>query len=450
MVLVVDDDVNLSRVIAGLLEKTGYRVERFDSGEALLERLEQDATGLVLLDFVLPGIDGVETLRRIKESRPGLPVVMMSGKGTVKAAVEALKLGAYDFLEKPLDADRLRVTVRNALEVGELRRQVEVLKQELGDEYRLVGDSAPMRRVRELAERVARADVGVLVTGESGAGKEVVAWTIHRLSPRAGRPFVALNCAAIPRELIESELFGHARGAFTGADRDRAGKLHQADRGTLFLDEVGDMSTATQAKLLRFLESSEVQRLGESETRRLDVRVLAATNKDLKAAIAAGEFREDLLHRLNVVSIEVPPLRERVDDIPALVALFRDRYAVKHARPGFEFGPGCLELLRGYDWPGNVRELRNLVERAVVLARTDPMEPEELRTLLPAGPAGLSDGSLGSALAAAERETVERALDRYGGNVSQAARVLGVERQSLYRIMKRHGIEPDRNHSDNN
>jgi len=371
-------------------------------------------------------------------------VLMMSGQGTIRAAVDALKLGAFDFLEKPIEQGRLEAALAATLERAQLRRQVGVLRAQLEERYRMVGNSRALEQVRDLIGRAAPTMVGVLITGETGVGKELVARAIHFQSLRSAEPFVALNCAAIPKELIESELFGHERGAFTGADAARKGKLQEADKGTLFLDEVADMSLAAQAKLLRFLEHSEVQRLGSNESILLDVRVMAATNKDLAACIKGGCFREDLFHRLNVVPIRVPPLRERLDDLDPLVSFFLERFCRQHNRV-LSLAPECTAVLRGHTWPGNVRELRNLIERAVVLARTNPVESDELRSFLgqalePAPASGCSAGTLKAALDRTEREMVEQALAASNGNVSAAARILGVERASLYRVMKRHGI----------
>ncbi len=439
MVYVVDDDVRLAETVCKVLDKAGYETTPFADGTSAILAINGKPPDLVVLDLMLPGIDGIEVLRRIRQEQPGLAVVMMSGKGTIKTAVESLKLGAFDFLEKPLEANRLRVTVRNALERSLLQRKVSRLQSELEESFRMVGSSPALQQVRDLIRRAAPTSASVLITGESGTGKELVARALHLQSPRAGEPFVALNCAAIPKELIENELFGHEKGAFTGATSPHKGKLHQADKGTLFLDEIGDMSMATQAKLLRFLDNSEIQHLGSSESISLDVRMIAATNKVLPNCIKKGTFREDLFHRLNVVTIEVPPLRKRPEDIELLTTYFLEGYCQRHNR-SLALAPGCFEVLRTYDWPGNVRELRNLMERVVVLAQTSPVEPEELPSLIGVELRPEGNGTLRSAVEQAEREAVEAALAKTSGNVTQAARLLGIERPSLHRILKRLGI----------
>jgi DNA-binding NtrC family response regulator len=441
MVYVVDDDLRLGTVLKTLLGDAGYNSECFPDGESVLREMTSAKPDLMLLDFMLPGIDGVEVLRKVREQCAELPVIMMSGQGTIRAAVNSIQLGAYDFLEKPLDADRLKLSVRNALNVGQLRQQVGRLKHELEEQFRMVGKSAPLQRVRDLVNRVAGTQACVLVTGESGVGKELVARAVHMRSARSTEAFSALNCAAIPRELIESELFGYEKGAFTGASGSRKGKLQEADGGTLFLDEVGDMSLDAQAKLLRFLENMEVQRLGGAEIRKLDVRVVAATNKDLAACIKEGKFREDLYHRLNVVTIEVPSLRSRPDDIDPLADHFLARYCQSYNR-ALQLTPESRKVLRTYEWPGNVRELRNVMERAVVLAQTNPLEAHELQSFIGAVGRMPSDGTLEAAVAEAERSALERAMEKTRGNITEAARILGVERPSVYRIMKRHNITP--------
>ena len=441
MVYVVDDDLRLGTVLKTLLGDAGYDSECFPDGESVLREMTTTKPDLVLLDFMLPGIDGVEVLRKMREQYADLPVIMMSGQGTIRAAVNSIQLGAYDFLEKPLDADRLKLSVRNALNVGQLRQQVGRLKHELEEQFRMVGESSSLQRVRHLVDRVAGTRACVLITGESGVGKELVARAVHLKSPRAAEPFVALNCAAIPKELIESELFGYEKGAFTGASGSRKGKLQDADGGTLFLDEVGDMSLDAQAKLLRFLENKEVQRLGGAEIRKLDVRVVAATNKDLAACIKEGEFRDDLYHRLNVVTIEVPPLRTRPDDIDPLADHFLAHYCQSYNR-ALQFTPESRKVLRAYDWPGNIRELRNVIERTVVLAQSNPLEAHELQSFIGAAGRLPSDGTLEASIADAERAALERALEQARGNVTEAARILGVERPSVYRIMKRHNLTP--------
>ena len=351
----------------------------------------------------------------------------------------ALKLGASDFIESPREPGRVVLAVRHALETTDLVQQVKHLKSELQERHKMVGESAGMKRVWSLIRRVAPTTASVLITGESGVGKELVARAVHLQSPRAARPFVPLNCAAIPRELIESELFGHEKGAFTGAGTARMGKLQEADTGTLFLDEIGDLSLPAQAKLLRFLNDSEIQRVGGSGIIRLDVRIVTATNKDLQELIKQNLYRDDLYHRLNVVVIDVPPLRERAVDIELLATYFLDRFSTDYGRM-VRFTPESLLVLKSYNWPGNVRELRNLIERVVILVETNPVEAEELRSFLGAEAKVPTDGTLKVALERTERETVERVMAQTDGNVAEAAAILGIVRPSLYRIMKRYGI----------
>jgi two-component system nitrogen regulation response regulator NtrX len=439
MIYVVDDDARLGEMVSLVLNGAGYDCETFLDGETTLAAMQVRTPDLLLLDYMLPDTDGVELLRKVRETQPSLPIIMMSGQGTIRAAVSSIQLGAFDFLEKPLDSDRLALSVRNALASSQLEKQVGGLKRVIEEQFRMVGDSPALEHVRDLVARVAPTTASVLITGESGVGKELVARAIHLKSPRVAETFAALNCAAIPKELIESELFGYEKGAFTGAASSRRGKLQDADHGTLFLDEIGDMSVATQAKLLRFLENMEIQRLGGSVIVHLDVRLIAATNKDLAACIKEGTFREDLYHRLNVVAILVPPLRERIADIMPLAGYFLEHFCRKHNRTR-SFAPDCMQVLTGHDWPGNVRELRNVVERAVVLSLSDPIEAEELRSFLGPAARDQTSGALEAAVLRAERESLEQALEQAHGNVTEAARILGVPRPSIYRIMKRHGL----------
>ncbi len=443
LVYVVDDDARLAEVLRDMLAKAGHETTVLLDGRSAVAAVTQHRPDAMLLDLMLPDIDGIEVIKQVHAVAPGLPIVMLSGQGSIKAALEATRLGAYDFLEKPPDANRIRLTIANALERGRLERRVGRLQGELAGRYQMVGTSPALQRVKDPVARAAPTSASVLITGESGVGKELVARALHAQSQRANEAFVALNCAAIPRELVESELFGHEKGAFTGAVAGRKGKLEEADNGTVFLDEIGDMPLPAQAKLLRFLEEAEIQRVGSSATVQLDVRVIAATNKNLPEHVRRGAFREDLYHRLNVVEIPVPPLRERKEDIEPLVAAFLDHYCRRHNRL-MEFAPGCMAVLKAHDWPGNVRELRNLVERVVVLAAASPVEPDELSTFITssvvAGQQG--DGTLKAAYEKAEREAVEHALAASGGVMNRAARLLGVERTTLYRLIKKHNLRP--------
>jgi two-component system nitrogen regulation response regulator NtrX len=417
----------------------GYTCRPFSDGQGLLAAVRAQPADLAILDLVLPDASGIEVLKKIRRVAPALPVIMIADKVSVTTAVTALKLGATDFIESPHDPGRVLVAVRHALETTDLQQQLHHLKSELQERYKMVGESAGMKRVWSLIRKVAPTTASVLITGESGVGKELVARAIHLQSPRAARPFIPLNCAAIPRELIESELFGHEKGAFTGAGTARIGKIQEADSGTLFLDEIGDLSLPAQAKLLRFLNDSEVQRVGGSAVIHLDVRIVAATNKDLQELIKQNLYRDDFYHRLNVVTIEVPPLRARATDIELLTAFFLDHFCADYGRI-VRFAPESWLALRAYPWPGNIRELRNLIERVVILAETNPVEAEELRSFLGAEAKVPTNGTLKVALECAEREAVERVLAQTHNNVAEAAAILGVVRPSLYRIMKRYGI----------
>ncbi|HVH08783.1 MAG TPA: sigma-54 dependent transcriptional regulator, partial [Gemmatimonadales bacterium] len=367
-VLVVDDEKGIREALTQLLEYEEIDVRSGASGSAALELYPEFRPHLVFLDVKMQGMDGLETLRKLRELDPHAQVVMISGHGTIQTAVEATQLGAYDFLEKPLDTDRVLLTLRNALAHVDLASENVRLTAEVRAQYEIVGTSRAVKAVIERIEKVAPTQARVLITGENGTGKELVARAIHTLSPRARGPFVEVNCAAIPSELIESELFGHIKGSFTGAIADRAGKFELADGGTLFLDEIGDMSLAAQAKVLRALEDGVIARVGSGKPLAVDVRVIAATNKELRAEIAAGRFREDLLYRLNVVPIEVPPLRERRADVPHLVEHFVARLTERGGLEGKRFDPAAVQRLATYDWPGNIRELRNAVERLLILA----------------------------------------------------------------------------------
>ena len=438
-IYVTHGDPQTAAALNKVLTEGGYACQVFSNGQAVLAAIKAQLPDLLALDLVLPDASGIEVLKKARRIAPTLPVIMMAEKVSVTTAVAALKLGATDFLESPRDPGRVLVAARHALETTDMQRQLEHMRDELQERYKMVGESAGMKRIWSLIRRVAPTAASVLITGESGVGKELVARAIHLQSPRAARPFVPLNCAAIPKELIESELFGHEKGAFTGAGTARMGKIQEADAGTLFLDEIGDLSLPAQAKLLRFLNDSEVQRVGGSTVIHMDARIVAATNKDLHELIKQNLFREDLYHRLNVVTIEVPPLRERVTDIELLTNFFLDRFCGDYGRI-VRFAPESWLALKAYTWPGNIRELRNLIERVVILAETNPVEAEELRSFLGAEAKVPTDGTLKVALERAEREAVERVLTRTNFNVAEAAAILGIVRPSLYRIMKRYGF----------
>jgi DNA-binding NtrC family response regulator len=442
-VLLVDDEANIRRMLSALLREEGFTVAEAANGNAALLLLDEVDPDVVLLDLLMPpGPDGLETLASFRERGRHVPVIMMSGKAQLTDAVRAVKLGAFQFLEKPLGPESVLVTVRAALELNRTRAENRALHAELGRRSALVGESAAMRQVRSLIGRVAPTEARVLLTGESGTGKELAAAAVHTASRRAGRAFVTVNCAAIPRDLVESEMFGHERGAFTGATERRLGRFELAHTGTLFLDEIGDLSADAQAKLLRTLETGELQRIGAERSQRVDVRVIAATNRRLEDAVAESEFREDLFFRLNVFPIRLPPLRERLEDLPALVAHLAGRLRPRQAPT---FTPAALETLAGYAWPGNVRELANLIERLIILSGPTVDGPAVRQVLRggappPAGAAALSR-PLTVALDDFERGLIGAALAQAQGNVAEAARVLHTDRANLYRRMRRLGLD---------
>ena len=455
-VLVVDDEAGVRSSLAAILGDEGYAVEAVGSGEEALAALESRRHDVVLLDVWLPGADGLEVLRRIRESDAELPVVVISGHGTIETAVKAVRLGAQDFVEKPLSLEKTLLAVRNALQRRRLETEVRVLKQQLDERYVMVGESAGLKRLRAEIAQAAPTNGRALIFGENGTGKELVARAIHALSLRASGPFVEVNCAAIPEELIESELFGHTKGAFTGALAPRKGKFELADGGTLFLDEIGDMSLKTQAKVLRALQEHRIEPVGGAGSVEVDVRVIAATNKNLEEEIRQGRFRDDLYFRLNVIPFQVAPLRERREDVPRLCRHFMDMLSAEHGRRPREIAPEALEVLSQMPWPGNVRELRNIIERLVIMAPGDRIEmrhlpaslveaplvgPSPAEAVLP-GPPDL--GPLGAAREAFERRYILRKYRECGGNMSRTAEALGVERSNLYRKMKAYGLLPMR------
>ncbi len=457
-VLVVDDERSIREVLAQVLEYEGYGVELAASGGEALSVYRSRPTDLVLLDVKMQGIDGIETLQQLRQQDPGARVVMISGHATIATAVQAVKEGAFDFLEKPLDSDRLLVTVRRALEhrrlEGENARLREGLARATDARFAMVGDSAGLREIRALVARVAPTNVRVLISGENGSGKELVARAIHDASPRSDAPFVDVNCAAIPSELVESELFGHVKGAFTGAVRDQPGKFEAADGGTLFLDEIGDLALSAQAKILRTLQEETILRVGGTRPIPVDVRVIAATNRDLGDEIAAGRFREDLFFRLNVMPIEVPALRDRLDDVPVLVAHF---VAVLGSGPGMTpktFTADALHRLRQRRWPGNVRELRNAVERLLILAPGAEVTAADVDQVLPpeSGTAidlqALAKKSAGQTFMefrdVAERVFIEARLRDHGWNITETARAIGLPRSNVYHKIEKYGLEKER------
>ena len=444
-ILIVDDEASIRQALAEVLEDEGYTAAQAESGEACLEALSQRAFDVVLLDIWLPGIDGLETLGRIREAEAAPEVIMISGHGTIETAVRATKLGAYDFLEKPLSLDKTLILIKNAIDAKRLREENRDLKQKLLPKTVIVGDSVPMKALRQQIQIMAPTNGRVLIYGESGTGKELVARAIHMQSPRKDEMFVEVNCAAIPEDLIESELFGHRQGSFPGATVDKEGTFHKAHGGTLFLDEIGDMSLKTQSKVLRTLEEQRFVPVGGNEPITVDARVIASTNKDLEEEISKGNFREDLFYRLNVIPFSVPPLREHKEDVPLLARHFLKEFSATYGRRPREITDDAIEVLSRYSWPGNVRELRNVIERIVIM---NPTTVRFERKHLP--PLVHRDGSrravvtdfstLHQARAAYERDYILKKLDENHGNVSRTAEVLGLERSHLYRKMKTLGI----------
>ncbi|MPY87660.1 MAG: response regulator [Luteitalea sp.] len=450
-ILIVDDEAGVRSALRGVLRDEGYVVDVVATGEACVEATASRRFDMILLDVWLPGIDGLATLERLRERHVDVAVVMISGHGSIESAVRAIKMGAFDFIEKPLSLEKTVLVVRNALRQRELEAENRALRAHVDRQHVMVGESFVMRQLREQVAMAAPTNGRVLVYGENGTGKELVARSIHALSRRRDGPFVEVNCAAIPEELIESELFGHVKGAFTGAVNDRRGKFEAADGGTIFLDEIADMSLKTQAKVLRVLQEQVVDPVGGQASVRVDVRVVAATNKELSTEIRSGRFRDDLYFRLNVVPIFVPPLRDRDEDIPLLAEHFMTDLAREHGRRPRAFSSDALTILRRYPWPGNVRELRNVVERLLIMVPGDRIEVYHLSFLEGASAAEREvygvDGQmlpLGEARDRFERDYILRVLADQQGNISRTADLLRVERSNLYRKMKAFGIVPTR------
>jgi two-component system nitrogen regulation response regulator NtrX len=446
-ILIVDDEQGIREALSSILAEEGYESVAVSSGEECLSVLEERSIDLVLLDVWLDGIDGLDTLERIRKNGVDAMVVMISGHASIETAVRATKLGAFDFIEKPLSLEKVILVIKNALEVHRLAQENRQLREELGGRTQLQGDTVPMRALRQQIALTAPTNGRVLIYGESGTGKELVASALHASSLRNTMQFVEVNCAAIPEELIESELFGHRKGSFTGASEDKVGKFQKADGGTLFLDEVGDMSLKTQSKVLRVLEERRVEPLGSNQPATVDVRVIAATNKKLEEEIARNAFREDLFYRLNVIPFYVPALRERVADIPILAAHFLAAFCQEYGKKAKEFSPTALDVLLNYPWPGNVRELKNLVERLVIVCPSPRIEPHHLPPELFRGASKSPQKpyeSLHEARSAYEREFVLRKLEENRWNMTKAAQALGLERSHLYRKMRSLGIAPTR------
>ncbi len=468
IVLIADDEPNIRRMVGALLSGEGYEVVETPNGAEAVARVKEGEPDVALVDLMMPGeLDGMGTLGRLRDVAPDLPVIMMSGRAGLADAVKATKLGAFNFLEKPLTPEGVLLAVSSALELRQTRRVARALRAELGFGGQMVGKSSAMDTVRQMIARVAPTDARVLITGESGTGKELVASAIHDASPRREKPFVRVNCAAIPRDLVESEMFGHERGAFTGATQTRIGRFELAHHGTLFLDEVGDLGPDAQAKLLRAIEAKEIQRVGGNRVIRTDVRIISATNHDLQRAVRAGTFREDLYFRLQVIPLAIPPLRERGDDIFELVEHFSEQFLQRSGQAKPRWRSDALQLLRDYPWPGNVRELANIVERLAILHPGAEITGQQVEDVLIVDrdeepvppttptraqkqvgdarePVALGPTSLADKLEAFERTVIARALAEAGGNIADAARRLQTDRPNLYRRMKRLGINATR------
>jgi two-component system nitrogen regulation response regulator NtrX len=446
-VLIVDDEPNIRRMVGALLAGEGHDVKEAASGMQAIQRAGEDEPDAILLDLMMPGIDGLETLSRLRLTHPDTAVIMMSGRAALADAVNATKLGAVNFLEKPLSPESVLFAVGSALELRQSRRVARELREELGFAGDMIGDSPQMNDVRALIDRVAATDSRVLISGESGTGKELVASAIHDASTRRDKPFIRVNCAAIPRDLVESEMFGHEKGSFTGATQARTGRFELAHTGTLFLDEIGDLSPDAQAKLLRAIEASEIHRVGGNRTIKVDVRMIAATNHDLAKAVRDGSFREDLFFRLNVIPIALPPLRQRAGDVPLLVKHFSLLHFRKTGHVPPTWSAGALQVLERHHWPGNVRELANIVERIAIVNTGSEIDASYVRAVLDPDtartpiPAMDNDSGLSESLDSYERRLIEKALADAKSSVAEAARLLKTDRPNLYRRMKRLGIE---------
>ncbi len=448
-ILVVDDEESICQSLKGILSDEGYEVVTVQSGEECLDIIGEELPNLVLLDIWLPGIDGIETLKQIKAKHPQIQVIMISGHGTVESAVTTTKLGAFDFVEKPLSLDKIVLTVNHALDIARLEEENRLLKN--GQGHEIDGESRSIIELREMIQIIAPTNAWILIMGENGTGKELVARSIHRLSRRSARPFIEVNCAAIPEDLIESELFGHERGAFTGATEKRKGKFDLANKGTIFLDEVADMSLKAQAKILRILQEKKFERVGGARIIDTDVRVLAATNKDLEYEMEEGRFRQDLYYRLNVIPLEVPPLRDRIEDVSLLARRFIRDFSRKESKTEKELTDEALAILMEHDWPGNVRELKNIMERLVITSPTDtigvddiPPLARETQGLRHGTPPG-DDDSFRGAKEVFERDYIAKKLAENKWNIKKTAEVIGLERSNLHKKIKTYGIKEIKN-----
>jgi two-component system nitrogen regulation response regulator NtrX len=450
-ILIVDDEPNILKTLSRALALEGYTVDLAESGEQTLDRLDGHHYDVIMLDVrMTPGVSGIDVLKEIRHRSPDQLVVMMSGHSTIETAVQATRLGAYDFLEKPLSIEKILLTLENALKYKQLQDENVSLRNQMDQDFLMIGRSAVMQKLWDKIEKTAPTTGRAFILGENGTGKELVARLLHQRSRRADKPFIKLNCAAVPNELIESELFGHEKGSFTGAFSSRKGKFELAHRGTLFLDEIGDMKLEMQSKLLRVLQEGEFERVGGTETIRVDVRAIAATNKDIQQEIRVGNFREDLYYRLNVIPFVVPPLRQRLEDIPLLAEHFLKIAQRENAKKGIELLPDAVAALQRYHWPGNVRELKNIIERLVILNAGPQIGEADVQAVLPppqsvpvevARPAASDEGSLRDSVQDYERQLILRKLREHGWRISQTARILGLERSHLYKKMKQYGIQ---------
>jgi two-component system nitrogen regulation response regulator NtrX len=447
-ILIVDDEKSICQSLGSILTDEGYEVLTAASGEEALKIIKEELPSLVILDIWLPGIDGIETLKMIKSQYSQIRVIMISGHGTIETAVKATKLGAFDFFEKPLSMEKVILIVNHVFELINLEEENKLLKQKISQDYELTGNSAPILELKEMISIVAPTNAWILIMGENGTGKELVARSIHRLSKRAYKPFVEVNCAAIPEDLIESELFGHEKGSFTGATEKKRGKFDLAHEGTLFLDEVADMSLKAQAKILRILQEKKFERVGGNTFIPTDVRVLAATNKDLELEMEAGRFRQDLYYRLNVIPLRVPPLRERKEDIPILTNWFLKEFSLKEHEEEKTIADDALTRLIEHDWPGNVRELKNFIERLVIMVPQDvitakdiPLLMEEDHEVPEAALPLFASESFRTAKMDFEKEYIIKKLKEFEGNISKTAEAIGIERSNLHRKIKRYGLD---------
>ncbi len=440
-VMIVDDEAGIRETLAGILQDEGYEAIEVVSGEEALRVAKDSTPDVVLLDVWLLGMDGIQTMKELKEYDPDLPVVIISGHANVELAVKATKIGAYDFLEKPLSMEKILLTVQRAIEKRNLEIENKNLRKNLSRKWTLIGNASKMGELREQIKMAAPSNSRVLILGESGSGKELVAHLLHENSLRADKPFIEVNCAAIPQELIESELFGHEKGSFTGAFEKKKGKFELADNGTLFLDEIGDMSLQTQAKVLRVIESQEFQRVGGSKNLKIDVRIISATNKDIKEEVKKGNFREDLYFRLNVIPIKVPPLRERRDDIPELVDYFLESFALEYGQQPKKILPEAVKELQKYSWSGNVRELKNLLERLVIMTPSGTITGSELSMQDSTSSDYFSHKTLKVAREFFEKDFLTKKLKENAWNITKTAEILDIERSNLHRKIKAYGIK---------